>query len=545
MKQLILVITLLLCIVQGSEAQNKQRTRSPFIHSTAAVHRSGDDRGSAPANDDCANAQSISVTADCSAPVNGTTINATQDGGEPICDTDAGPYLDVWYTFNSGSETSLWFTLTPVTVGMDYGFTLMDACGGAELECLVLPGSPQELSVTANTDYWFRVTSNEFYGPTGDFTLCISTDVVIAPPPPNDVCSDVTPQNVAVGSTATYTGDNTGATNNEGLGGNLAWEAFTLSTCADVKIDFCGTTPSWSIFWLLIYTDCSLTTGIWNGSYDTTACSDQNFTVCYANLAAGTYYVPILQNLNSTGPYTLHVSAQACGTEQASNDECGGAIALATSAICQPSTFTNLCGTQSLPAMLCDGSQGLANDDVWYSFIATASDMSVGGAPNGSMDIAMQLFSGTCANLTAIDCADLAGAGAPDDLQASGLNIGETYYLRVYDWDNGYAYEDPSYELCVVEGLGSGVGVDEINAVTGVLLFPNPTDGDFTVRVDPRATRVNIILFDATGRTIIAQQVKASGGSVNYPASSLVNPGLYVVRIDDGTTTMSERLIVR
>lgn len=545
MKQLVLVISMLLCISQGATAQSKQRTRSPFIHSTASTHRTGDQRANAPANDDCANAQAITVTADCAAPINGTTIDATQDGVEPICDTDAGPYQDVWYTFNSGSETSLWFTLTPVTAGMDYGFTLMDACGGAELECFVLPGSSQELSVTANTDYWFRVTSNEFYGPTGDFTVCISTDVVIAPPPPNDVCGDVTPQNVGIGSAATYIGDNTGATNNEGLGGNLAWEAFTLSTCADVKIDFCGTTPSWSNFWLLIYTDCSLTNGIWNGSYDSTACSDQNFTVCYANLAAGTYYVPILQTANSTGPYTLHVSAQACGTEQASNDECAGAIPLSTSATCQPSTFTNLCGTQSLPAMLCDGSQGLANDDVWYSFTATASDMSVGGAPLGSMDIAMQLFSGTCGNLTAIDCADLAGAGAPDDLQASGLTIGTTYYLRVYDWDNFYAYEDPSYELCVVEGLGSGVGVNDIEAITGDLIFPNPTDGDYTVRVDQRASEVNISLTDATGRVILAHQGPIHGGLVHMRTGSSLLPGMYIVRVDDGTSVKAERLVVR
>ncbi len=545
MTRSILLSTFILLLSTFCAGQKSSTGRSFLSQSAYAHPHAGGNRGNAPANDDCANAQAITVTADCSAPVAGTTIGATQDGGEPVCDTDAGAYLDVWYTFNSGSGTDLWITLTPVTSGMDYAFTLQDACGGAEVYCVTIPGSPLQIPVTANSNYWVRVYSNETYGPTGDFSLCVSTDVIIAPPPPNDLCTAVTAQTVSVGSTVTFTGDNTGATDSEGLGVNSAWEAFTLTTCADVKIDYCGTTPAFAVFYFVLFTGCPATTGIFNGSYDSTACGDQNYTICFANLEAGTYYYPIVQTANATGPYTLHVSTLACGTDQAGNDECDGAIPLTVSADCQPSTFSNVCATQSLDAMLCDGSLGNANDDVWYSFTATASDMSVGGAPNGSMDIAMQLFSGTCASLTAIDCADLAGAGGPDDLQASGLTIGDTYYLRVYDWANSYAYQDPSYELCVVEGLGSGVGVNDIGALIGDLIFPNPTDGDFTVRVDPHASQVNISVIDATGRVIAAQQRQANGGLVHMRTGGALLPGLYIVRVDDGNSVQTERLFIR
>jgi len=526
-------------------AQSKRASCAPFTSSQRTAHGSGNDRGNAPPNDDCANAEAVTVTPDCATPITGTTMDAAEDGGEPVCDSDAGPYLDVWYTFNSGSETDVWITLTPITAGMDYAFTLQDACGGAEIYCVALPGSALEVPVITNTNYWLRVYSNATYGPPGDFALCVSTDVIIAPPPFNDLCSSVTAQTVAIGNTATYTGDNTGATDNDGLGYNIVWEAFSLNACADVKVDYCGTTPSWSNYWFLIYTDCSASTGIWHSSSDTSTCGDQNFTVCYANLSAGTYYVPILQNVFSTGPYTLHVSAVGCGTEQASNDECEGAFPLMANAACQPNTFSNLCATQSLPAMLCDNSQGLANDDVWYSFVATSTDMSVGGAPNGSMDIAMQLFSGTCANLTAIACADLAGAGGPDDLQASSLSVGTTYYLRVYDWDNGHAFEEPSYDLCVVEGLGSGVGVEESTRGEDLVVFPNPTIGDFSVRVDPNSALVTVSVIDATGRTVFVRIDRITmNGTLHVHAAGKLIPGFYMVRVDDGRTRSTTRLMV-
>lgn len=546
MRLILLPCFLLFAFVHVALGQRSTNRRSNLsLEKSWHAQASDAQRGSAPANDDCANAQAITIAADCAAPISGTTFDATQDGSaEPVCDTDAGPYLDVWYTFNSGVETSVWITLTPITAGMDFAFTLQEGCTGAEVFCVALPGSALEIPVIAGTDYVVRVYSNEFYGPPGDFELCVSTDVIIAPPPPNDVCTDVTPQPVAIGGTATYNGDNTGATSNEGLPGNLVWEAFTLSTCADVKIDFCGTTPRYGNFWLLIYTDCTFSQGIWNGSYDSTACSDQNFTVCYANLQAGTYYVPIVQNVFATGPYTLHVSATACGTEQASNDECTGAIPLTANASCQPSTFSNTCATESLPAMLCDGSQGLANDDVWYSFVATDTDMSVGGAPNGSMDIALQLFSGTCGSLTPIDCADLAGAGGVDDLQASGLTVGTTYYLRVYDWDNGYAFEDPSYELCVVEGLGSGVGLDEEEGTGNGSIHPNPNDGAFTIRLKNTSKAVQVDVIDAAGRTVSSTTPIASSGRVQVDASQLPQ-GAYVVRYADGAHLFNERLIIQ
>ncbi len=503
-------------------------------------------RGSAPANDDCANAQAIIVTADCTSPITANNADATQDGPiVPICD-DSGTYLDVWYTFNSGPEDSVAITLAPGAGMTDWAFVLYDACGGTQLYCQVVPSTPVHIEVQTSTDYWLRVYSNLDYGVGGDFTLCVSTPVAGAAPPANDLCTNVTPAPLAVGATVSFTGDNTGATDSEALGTPSTWEAFVLSDCADVKISYCGTTPAWYGFWTLLYDSCpwSVGAGTFVGSYDSTACGDQNFTLCFSDLPAGTYYYPVVQGPSAFGVYTLNVSATTCGTDQAPNDECAGAIPLVAQASCQPTFFTNTCATQSLEAVTCGTFTGTANDDVWYSFTATAADMTIGGAPAGSMDIVLELFSGTCTSLNSIGCADVGGEGVADDLVATGLSVGNTYYFRVYDFSHTYAFEEPGYDLCVVEGLGSGVGVDEEEGADVNGIYPNPSDGVFTIRLKNSSKAMQVEVIDAAGRTVGSTTSNAGNGSMHVDASYLPQ-GAYVVRCTDGMRTINERLIIQ
>jgi len=284
---------------------------------------------------------------------------------------------------------------------------------------------------------------------------------------------------------------------------------------------------------------------IHGGSYEDTSCGDGNFTICYPDLAPGEYFYAVIQTIASLGPYTLNVSAVACGTSQAMNDESAGAIPLIANASCITQTFSPSCASQSLPGVDCGGFIGNANDDVWYSFTATAADMTVGGSPNGTMDIAMELFSGSCGSLTSIACGDIAGSGGPDDLLASGLTIGSTYYLRVYDYRSQYAWQDPSYDLCVVEGLGSGVGVEEGISAETIALFPNPTNGNFSVPVDLRASSINITIIDATGRTVLVRNERnTANGSVQVNAEGQLAHGFYTMRVDDGHAIIATRLIV-
>ena len=187
----------------------------------------------------------------------------------------------------------------------------------------------------------------------------------------------------------------------------------------------------------------------------------------------------------------------------------------------------------------------MANDDVWYSFTATSSDMSIGVLPSasGNMDPVIELFTGACGSLTSLGCADEGGQNAPEDLQANGLTAGTEYFFRVYDHRLQYSTVDPSYELCVVEGMGSGVGLHEAGTATDGGLYPNPSTGLFTIGASSASLIGAVQVIDASGRMVLRSAPNTAQGPVHVDASTLT-PGAYVVRYTAGGRLMNEQLII-
>lgn len=129
------------------------------------------------------------------------------------------------------------------------------------------------------------------------------------------------------------------------------------------------------------------------------------------------------------------------------NDNCSGAIALTVNPDlnCASVASGNTLGaTQSMAATPCNGT---SDDDVWYSFVATAAShvitlsnvVSTGTV--SSTDTYFQVLSGVCGSQTSVLCSD------PLSGTATGLTVGETYYVRVYSYSGeGYAQ---SFNICV------------------------------------------------------------------------------------------------
>lgn len=120
---------------------------------------------------------------------------------------------------------------------------------------------------------------------------------------------------------------------------------------------------------------------------------------------------------------------------QPANDYCGNAVPL--------SVYTNTCGgavsgningaTQSATPTTCDGYASTQANDVWYTFVATAASHDITVVPSSGLDAVVDLR--TACPGTTIDCEDTGGGeGATEILHATGLSIGTTYYVRVYDY---------------------------------------------------------------------------------------------------------------
>lgn len=93
------------------------------------------------------------------------------------------------------------------------------------------------------------------------------------------------------------------------------------------------------------------------------------------------------------------------------------------------------------------GCVGNADDDVWFRFSATATSHSITVTGSAGYDAVLQVFSGTCSSLVSAGCVDVTFSGQAEATVMSGLTIGNTYYIRIYDYFSGTAAG--TYTLCL------------------------------------------------------------------------------------------------
>ncbi|TVZ59433.1 putative secreted protein (Por secretion system target) [Flavobacteriaceae bacterium MAR_2010_105] len=150
-----------------------------------------------------------------------------------------------------------------------------------------------------------------------------------------------------------------------------------------------------------------------------------------------------------TGEYYLTGSGNIPGfttnaNSPPSNDFCIGAITIieetsipdAASATPTAGTLLGAAGTD-VDAESCGGSSGNARDDVWFKFVAQTTNANITIEPNSSHDFVLTLYSGDCNSLSYLDCSDSnINTPAFEEINYSGLTIGNTYYVRTYYFGN-------------------------------------------------------------------------------------------------------------
>jgi N-acetyl-anhydromuramyl-L-alanine amidase AmpD len=120
---------------------------------------------------------------------------------------------------------------------------------------------------------------------------------------------------------------------------------------------------------------------------------------------------------------------------QPANDYCGNETVLTVyGTTCGGATTADLNGaTQSTAPIACGGYTSTLAKDIWFKFTATSTAHDITVVPSSGLDAVVDLRSG-CPG-TNIDCADGGGGeGATEVLHATGLTVGATYNVRVYDY---------------------------------------------------------------------------------------------------------------
>jgi hypothetical protein len=362
--------------------------------------------------------------------------------------------------------------------------------------------------------------------------------------PANDECTGATVQALAVGATLTINGDNTGGTDSEGIGFATTWEAISLTTCANVQISYCGTTPAFGNFALGIG-DCPISTVIQPSA--SSDCPDGNLIINYAEVPAGTWYIPVLVEAGAEGPYTMTVTATAC-TLPPFGDECGTPIVLTSAATCNPVNFSTAGATQSLPPIACGGFTSPNAREVFFSFVCTNETQTIGVVGFNAADAVVELFSGTCSSLTSLGCADAtfpmsATETTSEQLTQSGLTVGTTYFVRVYDY--GHGSDEHLFQICVTEGAGSTIGINENTEALALTVYPNPSTGLFQVSYNGENGPAAIQVMDVTGRVVYSWYGQVSINGVHTIDLSGMTSGNYTALFSVNGARSAQRLVVK
>ena len=512
-------------------------------------------------NDECSSAIAIGVTPTCAGSLSVyDATDATQSAGPIVCNGFASANaLDTWFSFvatSAATEIGVEGTASYDPVLEAFGGT----CGAlVSLACadLTFPvGTPLqnsreriELVTEVGQTYFVRVYAYTEPLPTEyTFSLCIHE---AAAPALNDNCSGVLPQDLLVGSPLTFTGDNTNAYDGEGLGRPSVWHAFTTTECAAITLDYCGTSPAFLTASQALYIGCPWTQRVPAVSTDQSTCTDGNFTVRYAFVPAGTYYVPVLKDTLTAnlalGAYTLNVVAESiapgyCTTSVVECDEYIAQVSFGTinntstcaagDAVDYTALSAEIEQGESLPITVLNGPVFYAEDSVivwvdWdqdqtfcqtneaFKLVSTDEGVSFAGSITAPAD---------------------ALTGSPTRMR---VRMGYNETPRAC----GPAFFGETEDYTVNVLFSTGIAGTQRTAWS---VYPNPSNGNMTIQYNAQEARVAIELLDVAGRVVHqAQHQVQNGQRVDLVLAGALAQGVYTLRSISPSGRWEQRIVVQ
>ncbi len=224
------------------------------------------------------------------------------------------------------------------------------------------------------------------------------------------------------------------------------------------------------------------------------------------NLTPGTTYDIYIRSTCPTTGYSIWSTPITINT-LITNDECDNAIMVpVNNDNCAQVTPGRLNGATGSNVSLDTPCLGTADDDVWFQFVATNSNIltSLTNITGTTTNLNMALYSGTCGNLTRLNCSLFSSSRS---LFNSDLTLGETYYLRVFSNENtpqtvtfNLCLTTPStciggQSICGVNNYPNTIGIPNSGSVGCLNTTPNPSY--FTIKISESGS-VNMVLTQST-----------------------------------------------
>ena len=498
-------------------------------------------------------AQGSTATDNCNDAVavlleDGTPVTLTGDNSAATSMGDFDPNSPVygaeavWHAFTTTvcMDVSIAFCgQTPAWTGT-WGFLFTD-CPGMDLL------SPDAFNNDACGDgnvtyhHWTLVPGTYYFavpridGSTGEYSIEL-TGIACPSGGVNDLCMNVQPVALEDGVPVQFTGDNSFATTVNDFepgspvsGAAVVWHAFTIDVCTTVILDYCGQTPVWEQTWGFLFADCPGNEVISPDQQNVTVCGDGNVTYEHWELFPGTYYIAVPLVGTSEGDYVINVTGTFCpsGNE---HDLCMNIdpVTLASGSSIEFNGDNSTATTLNDFAPTSPVSGAAAN---WHAFtITTCMDVTFdlcGQSPVWEETWGF-LFTQCPADSLII----------PDDVNTTDCTDGNNTYDH---WD----LEPGTYYIAVPQIAGStgaytihvsgdscqlNVGVADAAAMQWSI-FPNPTEGTFTIANSDDHEIRSVEIIDMAGRVVSTLNERIAPRSRSTIDAAQLPQGMYVVRV--------------
>lgn len=167
-------------------------------------------------------------------------------------------------------------------------------------------------------------------------------------------------------------------------------------------------------------------------------------TYTFTSTNAVTYYVYVAYygttgTSTNTGTFTI---SRTCTAPPSNDAPCSATPATVNAdLLCGSVTAGSTTAATNSGIVACAGT---ADDDVWFSFVATSTvhNFSLLNITGSVANMVHEIFSGACGSLTSIACSD------PNSSQFSGFVVSNTYYIRVYT-NTATGGQTVNFNLCI------------------------------------------------------------------------------------------------
>ncbi len=432
-------------------------------------------RSGSPANDECAQATTVTVNNDatCTQVQSGTLANASPSTPLPNCSfSDNHQFFnDVWFEFTPLASRQMIQIINILGSTSELIYEVSTGtCGN--LQTIYCHEEPDNAFVLSGLDlastYYLRVASESNDPQTTTFDVCVRQ----APPAPsNDECtgaiaipmSPPTCDNLLSGTLDGATQSPQPESCNFGWPmQNDVWFSFIATDVShQIEISNVQNAPAFFLY------------QISSGS-----CSDLSQKQCFGifnqspltadDLTIGEQYFLRIASLTSTyQATTFDVCIQGPAATPPANDECTNAVLLTVADFdnCDQQVGGTLFGaTSSSVATGCSGGFGNFDDDVWFKFTAEQIThlVEVSNISGSTQDLSFELLD-DCSSPNSLYCRRNS-SGDFIKFQPGVLNIGSTYYIRVASFDAGI--QSTTFDICVRDSVPDPPDNDDCSSAT-------------------------------------------------------------------------------